>query len=311
MKLSVVTTLYRSEATLTEFHQRIAKAVAAIPLSAEFIYVNDGSPDASLERILELRRADPRIQIIDLARNFGHHPALVTGLEKASGDYVFVIDSDLEEAPELIADFWQVLAANPAADTVYGVQVRRKGGLSERVIGRLWYALFCRLAPVAYPADSLTARLMTRRFLDSVLLHRERDLDFMGLFALTGYEQIALPAAKAAKGTSSYTLGKRLKIAVTGLTAVTTAPLIMIVAIGGLTLFLSVAGGALLLLMHWTGMVRLGLAAFALWSIWFVGGALLAAMGILALYLGSVLQEVKGRPRAIIRQHFRGEDADA
>jgi putative glycosyltransferase len=311
MTLSIVTTLYRSEATVVQFHHRIAKAAGALPLKVQFIYVNDGSPDGSLDRILELRQSDARIEIIDLARNFGHHPALMTGLEKASGEYVFVIDSDLEEPPELITDFWHKLEHVPAADAVYGVQVRRKGNFPERLIGRLWYALFCRLTPLRYPADSLTARLMTRRFLSSVLLHRERDLDVMGLFALAGYEQIAVPVTKATKGTSSYTLPKRVKIAVTGLTAMTTMPLTLIGAIGALILLLSMGGGMLMLLMHLMGVLTFGLVSFVLWSIWFLGGVLLTATGIIALYIGSMLQEVKGRPRAIIRHHYRTEDADA
>jgi hypothetical protein len=133
----------------------------------------------------------------------------------------------------------------------------------------------------------------------------------MGLFALAGYEQIAVPVTKATKGTSSYTLPKRVKIAVTGLTAMTTMPLTLIGAIGALILLLSMGGGMLMLLMHLMGVLTFGLVSFVLWSIWFLGGVLLTATGIIALYIGSMLQEVKGRPRAIIRHHYRTEDADA
>jgi putative glycosyltransferase len=305
----VVTTLYGSEATVEEFHRRMAQAAKPVARQVEFVYVNDGSPDRSLERVLKLRREDPRIAVIDLARNFGHHPALMTGLEAASGDFVFLIDSDLEEAPELLADFWRTLRDNPAADAVYGIQLRRKGGLWERLIGRLWYALFCRLADIPYPADSLTARLMTRRFVDAVLLHKERDLDMMGIFALAGHEQIPFPTTKASKGRSTYTAARRLGIALTGLTSVTTAPLALIAAAGFLMILASLLAGFAWLLLGLAGAARLSPLGFAIWSIWFVGGVLLTALGSLALYTGRILQEAKARPRAIVRRIYGTEEA--
>ncbi len=311
MKLSVVTTLYRSEATVEEFHLRMSRAVERIASQAEFFYVNDGSPDGSLEQILKLRSRDSSIAVIDLSRNFGHHPALITGLEAACGDFVFLIDSDLEESPELLTDFWQALRDNPAADAVYGIQRRRKGGMFERLVGGLWYAIFCRLTDVRYPADSLTARLMTRRFVDAVLLHKERDLDMMGIFALTGYEQIAFPTTKASKGESAYTPAKRLKIAVTGLTAFTTVPLALIPVVGCLMTAACLVGGLIWLLLEWGGAARFGIVGFAVWSIWFVGGLLLMAVGILALYARTILQETKARPRAIVRHVYSAERLDA
>ena len=308
MTVSVVTTLYGSEATVEEFHGRATRAAAQVASQVEFVYVNDGSPDRSLERILDLRSRDSRITVIDLARNFGHHPALMTGLEAASGEFVFLIDSDLEEAPELLAEFWRTLQDNPAADAVYGIQLRRKGGISERLVGKLWYSLFCRMTDLPYPADSLTARLMTRRFVDSVLLHKERELDMMGIFALAGYEQIPVAATKANKGKSAYTAAKRLKIALTGLTSFSTVPLTLIPAAGCLMIVLSLVGGFLLLLGGWGGTVRYGLGGVALWSIWFVGGLLLTALGVLALYARTILRETKKRPRAIVRRVYRAEE---
>jgi putative glycosyltransferase len=305
----VVTTLYASEATVAEFHRRAARAAEQVSSRVEFVYVNDGSPDLSLQRVLELREEDPRIAAVDLARNFGHHPALLAGLEAASGDHVFLIDSDLEEAPELLPYFWRVLTENPGADAVYGVQRTRKGGVSERLAGRLWYALFCRMTDLPYPPDSLTARLMTRRFVASALLHKERDLDMMGIFAMTGHEQIPFPTTKASRGDTTYTVAKRLRIAITGLTSFTTVPLTLIAVAGSLMTFVSLLGGLVWLLLAWSGAVSFGLAGVAIWSIWFVGGLLLTALGVVALYAGTILREAKARPRAIVRQVYRAEEA--
>ena len=308
MKLSVVTSLYGSEATVDAFHERMAQAADGVAAQVEFVYVSDGSPDRSLERVLALRARDRRVVVVDLARNFGHHPALMTGIEAATGDFIFLIDSDLEEPPELLPEFWAALRDDAGADAVYGVQVRRKGALAERLLGAIWYKLFCRLTSLPYPADSLTARLMTRRFADAVLLHKERALDLMGIFALTGYRQVAIPATKTSKGGSSYTLGRRIGIAATGLTSFTTAPLTIIAAIGCFITAVAAVAGLAFLLLALAGAIDLGLVGFAIWSIWFLGGLLLAAIGTVGLYAGTILQETKARPRSIVRTIHRAED---
>src|SRR5215213_8942298 len=99
MKLSVVTTLYYSQSFIEEFYTRTLNSILAITTDYEIVFVNDGSPDASLERVLAIQSKDPHVVIVDLSRNFGHHKAMMAGLHHASGDYIFLIDSDLEEAP--------------------------------------------------------------------------------------------------------------------------------------------------------------------------------------------------------------------
>jgi putative glycosyltransferase len=163
------------------------------------------------------------------------------------------------------------------------------------------------MADVPYPADSLTARLMTRRFVDAVLLHEERDLDMMGLFARVGYEQIAVPTERASKGDTSYTLAKRLNIAATGLTSFTAAPLALIPAAGCSMILLSLAGGLIWLASGPGDSSGSGVVSFAVWSIWFVGGLLLTALGLVALYARAILQETKARPRAIVRRIYGAE----
>src|SRR5271167_816371 len=126
VKLSIVTTLYRSAGHIEEFYRRATKAAEAIADDIELVMVNDGSPDQSLDRALALHRADPRVVVVDLARNFGHHKAMMTGLAHASGDRVFLIDSDLEEEPELLIQFHERLMQGDC-DVVFGVQETRRG----------------------------------------------------------------------------------------------------------------------------------------------------------------------------------------
>jgi putative glycosyltransferase len=138
-------------------------AAAAHTNDVEMVMVNDGSPDASLDLALALHRTDPRVVVIDLARNFGHHKAMMTGLAHASGDLVFLIDSDLEEEPEDLAAFHERLAKGDC-DVVYGVQERRRGGFVERATGALFFTLAQALSDQQIPRNNLAARLMTREY---------------------------------------------------------------------------------------------------------------------------------------------------
>src|SRR3954467_2021177 len=141
MDLSIVTTLYRSALHLEEFHRRVRAPAEKITSDYEIIFVNDGSPDNSLGIALSIYERDDRVRVIDLSRNFGHHKAMMTGLTHARGDLVFLIDSDLEEDPELLASFGEAMSQT-GADVVYGVQRGRRGGLVERWSGRLFFTIF-------------------------------------------------------------------------------------------------------------------------------------------------------------------------
>ena len=129
MKLSIVTTLYKSSPYIDEFYVRISKEAQKITNDYEIIFVDDGSPDDSLLKVVALYERDSRVKVVELSRNFGHHKAIMTGLSCAKGDFVFLIDSDLEEAPELLGSFWNELQKEDDLDVVYGVQEKRKGGV--------------------------------------------------------------------------------------------------------------------------------------------------------------------------------------
>src|SRR5262245_36530576 len=133
MKLSIVTTMFKSEATIAEFVRRASDAAAQITDSFEIVMVDDGSPDNSLTIAAKLAASDPRLKVVELSRNFGHHKALMTGLKHASGDFCLLIDSDLEEPPETLGVFWNKLGQD--LDVVYGYQERRDGDLLHRLAG--------------------------------------------------------------------------------------------------------------------------------------------------------------------------------
>ena len=154
--------------------------------------VNDGSPDDSLERAVALHERDPRVRVIDLSRNFGHHKAMMTGLAHARGDLVWLLDSDLEEDPELLQPFHQTLSESQA-DVVYGVQSERKGGAVERLSGAVFFLAFNLLSEQPIPRNVVTARLMTGRYVRSLVAHEERGTMIAGLWAATGPNRSPCP----------------------------------------------------------------------------------------------------------------------
>jgi len=189
MLLSIVATLYNTEPHLLEFYQRITQCAQEITHDYELILVNDGSPDNSLELAVSLHEKDQRVKIIDLSRNFGHHRAIMTGLSYAQSDYVFLIDSDLEEPPETLKVFWEEIQGAKDFDVVFGVQGKRRGGWLERVLGTLYYKLVNWLSDVKIPENYLTVRLMTQRYTRNLVQYRERELNFSVLTELVGFKQ--------------------------------------------------------------------------------------------------------------------------
>src|SRR5215204_3650715 len=173
LSVSIVTSLYQSEEFLTEFHARCTAAATRLAGSSyEIILVNDGSPDQSLQKAIDIHTVDPHVRVIDLSRNFGHHKALMTGLAHARGDLVFLLDSDLEEDPGWLPRFRAELSAT-GADVIYGVQKTRKGGWFERATGELFFRVFNNALTQPIPANVVTARLMTRRYVQALIAHRD------------------------------------------------------------------------------------------------------------------------------------------
>ena len=228
MKLSIVATLYQSALHLEEFHARAGRAAKAlVGNDYEIVLVNDGSPDDSLSIAISLSEADAHVIVVDLSRNFGHHKAMMTGLDYAQGDLVFLIDSDLEEEPELLARFHEILQTGEH-DVVYGVQNKRKGDLFERVSGSLFYTVFNFLAGINLPRNLITVRLMRSNYVNALLAHKEREINISGLWAITGFDQTATHVNKLNNSPTTYSIRHKLSILVNAITSFSNAPLVMI-----------------------------------------------------------------------------------
>jgi putative glycosyltransferase len=308
LTLSIVTSLYESEAFLTEFHARCTAAATRLAASSyEIIFVNDGSPDQSLQKAIDLHTRDPHVRVIDLSRNFGHHKALMTGLAHARGELVFLIDCDLEEDPSWLLTFHDALRAN-GADVIYGVQAERKGDWVERTAGRVFFSLFNRMLTHPIPVNVITARLMTARYVKALVSHQERELCLSGLWVITGFEQRPIVVQKGSRPTSSYTTRKRLSVFANAITSFSNRPLVYIFQIGMAVMVLSVVAAVALLYMSLNG--RIGVPGWAsiMVSIWFLGGLIIFCVGVIGMYLAKIFTEIKQRPYTIVRAEYGPEE---
>jgi len=304
MELSVVTTLYQSSAYIAKFYDGIIKEVQQITEDYEIIFVNDGSVDNSLDVVLSLMDKDPKIKVLDLSRNFGHHKAMMTGLSYSKGSLVFLIDCDLEEDPALLGLFHSTYK-DSNVDVVYGVQARRKGELFERLTGYLFYLLVNFLSDHRVPANALVARLMSRRYVNALVKHEDRELFILGVWTITGFEQMPVSVTKRSKGQTSYTFIRKVAIFVNAVTSFSSRPLVFIFYMGLAIMLMSGVGAFWLLIQKIFNNAYLAGWPSLIVSIWMLGGITVFCIGIVGIYLSKIFSETKRRPYTIIRRIYQ------
>jgi putative glycosyltransferase len=305
MKLSIVATLYQSAPYIQEFYDRSCRAAAALVGDEfEIILVNDGSPDNSVELAVEIHKKDARVVVVDLSRNFGHHKAMMTGLAAATGEHVFLIDSDLEEEPEWLLAFSQQML-HEGSDVVYGIQGERKGGTFERITGSVFYKLFRTLTGINQPNNIVTARLMTRRYVQALLSHQERELNIGGLWIITGFKQARQLVRKHATSPTTYTIAGKFGHLVNAVTSFSSLPLVYTFYSGlliSLTALLFIA--YLFIRFFFISTPPSGYTSLIA-SIWLFSGLIIFFLGVQGIYISKIFSEVKQRPYTIVRQVYR------
>lgn len=304
MKLSIVSTLYQSAPHLEEFYARVSRAAKhLVGDDYEIVLVNDGSPDDSLSIAVGLSDADAHVIVVDLSRNFGHHKAMMTGLDHARGDLVFLIDCDLEEEPELLKSFHEALKAG-GHDVVYGVQSQRKGNWFERSTGNLFYTIFNTLSGIELPKNLITARLMSARYVNALLLHKEREITIAALWQITGFDQKAYTVEKLSSSPTTYSMQRKVSMMANAITSFSNAPLVMIFNIGLIISFTAMFYIAYLIF-NWAFFARpLSGWTSLMGSIWLLGGMIISFIGVIGLYLAKIFTETKQRPYTIVRQVY-------
>jgi dolichol-phosphate mannosyltransferase len=299
---------------LLAFHDVLVTATNKRPdLDFEFVYVDDGSRDGSLDLLLELRTADDRVTVISLARNFGHQIAVTAGLDAAAhADAVVVMDTDLQDPPEVSLEL--IEAWESGVDVAYAQRRTRRDSPLKRGTAYAFYWLLSRLASVDIPRNVGDFRLMDRRVVAEVVRYREHDRFLRGIVAHVGFRQEAVPFDRDPRhsGSSSYPLRKMMKLAADGILGFSTFPLRLISRLGLVISLLSVFG------VIYVVYVRVFLPekavpgwAFITVGMFLLGGIQLLMMGVIGSYLGRVYVETQDRPLYSLALVVRGRDKES
>jgi len=297
--VSVVVPLYNEGANVATLVVRIAGVMAAAlgpEDDYEIVAVNDGSGDATLAELRLAAARERRLVIVDLSRNFGHQIAATAGLDQAHGDAVVLMDGDLQDPPELIAEFLERWRAG--YDVVYAVRKSRAGESAfKRLTARVFYRLIRRLTNVSIPVDTGDFRLMSRRVVDALGETREKHRFLRGLVSWVGYRQTGVTYERDARlhGESKYPLSKMLKFAIDGVTSFSEIPLRFATYLGFGVSLLAFVYAIVVLALKIFGLNEPGYTSIMA-AILFLGGVQLITIGIVGEYLGRIYDQVKQRP---------------
>lgn len=305
--LSIIAPVYNEESVLESFHARLAAVLEGIQGSAEVLYINDGSTDGSLEVLRRLRSRDSRASVLDLSRNFGKEIAISAGLDFATGDAAIVIDSDLQDPPELIPAL--LVKWREGHDVVYARREERSGESLLKIGTAYWfYRVLNRLCDIPIPSDTGDYRLLSRRAVRALCRFREQHRFMKGLFAWIGFSQVAVPYQREARhsGSSKFNYWKLWNFALEGITSFSVGPLKVATYLGlaiALYSFLFAAWIVLKTLLF--GDPVQGYPTM-MTMILLLGGMQLTAIGLLGEYVGRIFNETKGRPLYLVNSFASG-----
>ncbi|MDP6908126.1 MAG: glycosyltransferase family 2 protein [Flavobacteriales bacterium] len=304
MKTSVIIPVYNEEKNLETLHQRLELVFESLKTDEpEYLFVNDGSTDDSLKIVKRLAQKDKFVQYMDLSRNFGHQIAVTAGLDNCTGDRVIIIDSDLQDPPELIPQLLEKM--EEGYDVVYAKRKTRKGeSFLKKATAKLFYRTLDRITSVHIPLDTGDFRVVSKRVVDVLRQMPEREKFIRGQIAWMGFDQTYIQYDRDERnaGGSGYTWRKMLRFGLDGITSFSNFPLKMATISGFVVSFISFVLMLYALYSRfiskdyepgWTSLIL---------SVLFIGGIQLIAVGIIGEYIGRISNNVKDRPLYLIKE---------
>jgi dolichol-phosphate mannosyltransferase len=310
--VSVIVPLCNEEGSVGELHRRLATVFEDSDVPYEIILVDDGSSDATGDRIDELAIEDDHLVVVHLSRNFGHQAAVSAGIDHARGRAVILMDGDLQDPPEVLPQFIKVW--QQGYDVVYGVRRHRKEGLLKRLGYAGFYRLWNAISDLDIPLDSGDFCLMDRRVVD-VLRHLPERMRFIrGLRSFVGFRQVGLPYERAAReaGSSKYSLRALIGLAIDGLVSFSSYPLRLVTRLGLATISLAFVLLAWVLFDAWFSQTGPRGWASTIVVVLFMASVQLFSLGIIGEYIRLIFLEVKQRPTYIVaKRKSRAEDRQA
>lgn len=302
-EISVIAPVFNEVQSLPEFYRRVKQVLDGLGVQWELLLVDDGSTDGSTDLIRQLAREDSRVRALIFARNFGHQLAVTAGLDHCRGQAAIIIDSDLQDPPEVMADL--IAKWREGYEVVYAVRAEREGETWFKLFtASLFYRLIYRITDVKIPLDTGDFRLLDRQVVDVLKTMRERHRFLRGMSVWVGFRQTGVPYRRAARfaGQTKYPLRKMLKFAFDAITSFSYLPLQMATYLGFVAAILSILAIPIVIILRQSGMQAFLGQATTLIAVLFLGGVQLISLGILGEYIGRLYDEAKGRPLYILRE---------
>lgn len=302
MEISAAIAVYNEEKILPELHRRLSAVLCEVAPDHEIIFVDDGSRDGSWKKIEQICRDDPRVRGIKFSRNFGQHVAITAALDNARGDFIVLMDADLQDRPEEIPHMLD--RCRQGFEVVYARRRSRADSAGKKLSSRIFYSVFNRLSSFQIRPDVGIFRIITRRVCDHVIRMREQARFVPGLIDWMGFpsDYVDVDRPERETGETNYTLLKLIKLGLTGIVAFSNLPLRLAVFLGFIVSTLSFLLGIYFLFKRlflgdsvtgWPSLIT---------SILFLGGVQLLVIGILGEYVGRIYMDVKQRPLYVIEK---------
>jgi polyisoprenyl-phosphate glycosyltransferase len=302
--LSIVAPVFRSDAIVPEFVRRTCEGASKVTDDFELVLVEDGSPDGSWDAIVEACERDPRVKGVQLSRNFGQQPAITAGLTYATGRYIVVMDSDLQDDPVYIADLYH--KAIEGFDIVFARKRVRRFGIVRNLTTRLYYALFRWLASVDYDQHIGAYSIVTRRVVEAFLQFGDYRRGYVIVLGWLGFRRAHVDVEHRERpvGRSAYTTLALVSHAITIAITYSDKPLRMSIYFGLVLSTISFLLGIWLAINYFrsnVGQLALGWTSIII-SHLFLSGLMLTSMGVVGLYIGRIFEQVKQRPIFVVRE---------
>ena len=307
IKISVVSPVYRGEKMVSELVRRNVEALLSITEEYEIILVNDASPDESWREIEKECAKNPKVKGLNLSRNFGQHYAITAGLTYAKGEWVVVMDCDLQDCPEEIPNLYK--KAQEGYDIVCARRVNRKDGWLKRMSGKIHYSIFNWLSGVHTDPAIGNYGIYKQTVIAEFNKMPERARDFEILINQLGFRRTVIDVEHAARmeGKSSYNFARLMSLSLDVTISNSNKSLHLSVKLGLVLSLLSLCVALYNIIARWIGIIDVEGYTSTIFSIWFMGGLLLSMMGILGLYIGKIFDQVKGRQLFIVRDKLNLE----
>lgn len=305
-KLSIVVPCYNEQEAIPLFYPAVEKVVSKMPLETEYWFINDGSADDTLNEMRKLHATDPqRVHYVSFSRNFGKEAGLYAGLEAATGDYVVVMDADLQDPPEYLPEMYKYIASGEY-DCVGMRRTDRKGEAKfKSFLSDQFYNVINKISDTKIVSGARDYRMMTRQMVDAVLSMKEYNRFSKGIFNWVGFKTKYLPYKNVERvaGTTDWSTWKLFKYAIDGITDFSEAPLALATWIGGVTAFIAVIGLIVVIVRYFVdpGSSTVGWASLVCIML-FLGGVQLLCLGIVGRYIGRIYMQVKKRPIYIVKE---------